>query len=131
MVLYRPDGLSARVTELGEHLLDILEEESDSSIHTFHRPHDYPITHNFRCEDSAAICTDYIVSFTVDHGRLAVSQLTLTSFHTPNSILNSHSLPILIAFAHSDNITGDARFFKVSDLRFCCLFTGVDTWFSD
>ncbi len=37
--MHRADGVEATVMQLGETLMNTMEEEADSSIHDFHSPH--------------------------------------------------------------------------------------------
>ncbi|KAK2158290.1 hypothetical protein LSH36_173g01002 [Paralvinella palmiformis] len=112
VVLSRGDGIQTTVTQLGRTLYSTLEEESSGSIHRFHRPHRYNIHHQQRCEDDHRACTDLIVYFVRDHGRLPITGMTSQAFHTQQSFLFQDDLPVLVALVHQDNITEESAFYK-------------------
>ncbi|XP_033636382.1 uncharacterized protein LOC117297450 isoform X2 [Asterias rubens] len=119
--MFRKDGIQSVVFSLGRNLMATLQDESHSQIHAFHSPHRYNLKEGQHCEDDVASCTDLIVEFVQDHGRLPVTHLTLTGFHThsgakfgehhENSIFE-HDLPVLIALANKGHLMDGAQFIE-------------------
>ncbi|XP_038068342.1 uncharacterized protein LOC119737800 [Patiria miniata] len=119
--MLRKDGIKSLIFSLGRNLMVTLQDESDSQIHAFHSPHKYNLKEGQRCEDDPASCTDLIVAFVQDHGRLPVTHLTMTGFHThsgtkfgehhENSIFE-HNLPVLIALANKGHLMEGAQFIE-------------------
>lgn len=91
IIMYRSDGIEVTMMQLGKSLAATLEAESDSNVHTLHRPHEYGLRPLQRCEDNHAFCTGIIVDFTRDHGRLAITKMTMEHFHTKQR-LGEHGL---------------------------------------
>lgn len=112
VILKRRDGVSAVIMKLGTSLAETVEDESDTNLHKFHKPHRYNLEPNKKCEHDHVACTNLIMAYTLDHSRLPVTQLTSDLFHIhPNENVED-SLPVLMALVHKQNVTEEAQFFK-------------------
>ncbi|OWF48857.1 uncharacterized protein LOC110452507 [Mizuhopecten yessoensis] len=112
VILKRKDGVSAVIMKLGTSLQDTVEDESDTNLHKFHKPHRYNLRPNTRCEQDHVACTNLIIAYTMDHSRLPVTQLTSDLFHIHSSESMKDSLPVMMALVHRQNITEDSQFIK-------------------
>ncbi|XP_064624508.1 uncharacterized protein LOC135485998 [Lineus longissimus] len=113
VVMERADGVSAKVTELMKPLMKTMQDEVDSAIHQFHKPHRYNLNPVQRCEDDHAFCTDVITEFSLDHGRLAVQHMNEAYFHMgKGNLLVPEELPALVALVHTANVTQEASLMK-------------------
>ncbi|KAL3868487.1 hypothetical protein ACJMK2_041288, partial [Sinanodonta woodiana] len=109
----RRDGLETSIMELGRRLHETFEDQLESNLHTFHKPHRYNIHINQKCEGNIAMCTDLVTEFTLDHSRLPVASLTSQSLHTSSSLLTEEKLPLLLALVKEENITEGSEFSQV------------------
>ncbi|KAK3089315.1 hypothetical protein FSP39_002676 [Pinctada imbricata] len=112
VVMERRDGVRADLTYLGQSLMDTMEDQEDSILHRFHKPHRYNLKPSQKCEDDHGICTDLITDFTLDHSRLPITHITSDAFHTDDR-LSDEELPVLIALVHQENITKNSPFLEI------------------
>ncbi|XP_033737030.1 uncharacterized protein LOC117325157 isoform X2 [Pecten maximus] len=113
VILKRRDGVSAVIMKLGTSLEETVEDESDTNLHKFHKPHRYNLKPNSKCEQDHVACTNLIMAYTLDHSRLPVTHLTSDLFHIHPSEKAEDSLPVMMALVHRQNVTEDSQFFKM------------------
>ncbi|XP_047123199.1 uncharacterized protein LOC105845492 isoform X1 [Hydra vulgaris] len=109
----RKDGLNVTIFQTGLPMKHSLDADHFGKGIPFHVTHKYDISRHFKCEDNTIKCNEVALKFIREHSRLPVTYLTSALFHSHQKGMSYlWEKPVLVAFAHTDNITQGSKFLE-------------------